>query len=272
MKITPFVKWVGGKRVVIEENLKFLLPETYNRYLEPFVGGGAMLWHLQPKEALINDINDELITSYKIIKKDPTKLLKELDMLKEKHDEDFFCKIRATLPTTDLEKATRFIYLNKTCFNGMYRVNSKGLFNVPSGKKIKEKVSFYSLENIQNMNEYMKASNLQIFNQDYYDFLDNAQSGDFVFVDSPYHYEEGVNGFVSYSKNGFGDEQQIRLANKMKELHEKGVKFMITNNSTKLIKELFKDFKIIEIKTNRSINSDGNNRNKAATEVVVVNY
>lgn len=269
-KCTPFVKWVGGKRDVIKRYLDDLLPSDFNDYYEPFVGGGAMLFHLNHHKSFINDLNDELITTYEVINTNADELMKELDKHKEKHSSKYFYKIREMTPKNELEVASRFIYLNKTCFNGMYRVNSKGKFNVPFNGKTKDKLVLYNEKNFSNLSQFLSSVNM--YNMDFEEFLDLPKKNDFVFIDSPYDYKEGTIGFDAYQKDGFGQEGQRRLASKVRELDEQGIKFMATNHDTKLIRELYQGFKIINIKTNRVISAKGDNRKGTGDEVVILNY
>ncbi len=271
-KLLPFVKWVGGKRNIIKKHLDGLLPKEFNEYYEPFVGGGSMFLHLRPKKCYINDINNELITTYNTVKYNPEKLMKKLDEMKSQHSKEFYYKVRSWKPNNELDTSAKFIYLNKTCFNGVYRVNSKGDFNVPFNGISKEKLNLYDKENILSIHNYMNSSDFKAFNEDYIEFLKKPKKGDFVFVDSPYDYEVGVKGFDSYNKSSFGQKNQIFLADELKKLDEKGVKFMATNHSTNLIRKLYKDFKIIEINTDRFVNSDPTNRKQAAKEVIIMNY
>lgn len=271
-KITPMVKWVGGKGSVIKHHLDALLPKDYNNYYEIFCGAGAMLLHLQPSSGTINDINKELITTYIVIKNDVHNLMKKLDKYMQEHSEELFYKTRKTLKKSDLEIAARFIYLNKTCFNGMYRVNSSGFFNVPFNGVTREKISLYKSENLILLSNYLNNNNINITNLDYLKALEFPKKNDFIFVDSPYDYDEGVKGFAAYNKKGFNQQNQIDLFLKLKELDKRGVKWMVTNHSTKLIRDLFKEYKQIKIKTNRCINSKGTERKKTGNEIVIINY
>ncbi|MGL6125060.1 MAG: DNA adenine methylase [Metamycoplasmataceae bacterium] len=271
-KITPMVKWVGGKGSVIKKHLNSLLPKEFNDYYEIFCGAGAMLLHLQPKSGTINDINSELMKTYNVIKNDVYNLMDRLDIYKNNHSETLYYKTRTSLKRKDLEIAARFIYLNKTCFNGMYRVNAKGIFNVPFNGITKEKLNLYNKDNLILLSNYLNKNDIKITNTDYLETLKFPKKGDFIFVDSPYDYEEGLNGFDSYNENGFNRKNQIDLCLRLIELDKDGVKWMVTNHSTKLIKELFKDYKQFKIKTNRSINSNGALRKKTGNEIVIINY
>lgn len=269
---SPFVKWVGGKRKIISSYLKKYIPSEFNTYIEPFVGGGAMFCFLQAKKSIINDINTELITTYKVLKENYKELCSKLDEFSKSHSFEFFSKMRSINldELSDIEIAARFIYLNKTCFNGLYRVNRNGKFNTPMDRN-KTSVNLYNKENLSNWSNFLTLSDTTILNENYLDVLDKCKKNDFVYCDPPYDYEN-KNGFVSYSKDGFNKEDQIELAKKLKQLHEKGVKWMLSNHDTKLINELYKDFKIIRFKANRMINSNPNERINSAQEVIVMNY
>lgn len=183
-----------------------------------------MLCYLQPDKAIINDLNSELITSYKSIKKNHNQLITLLDELTNKHDEKNFYAIRETIYEDELHIAARFMYLNKTCFNGLYRVNSQGKFNVPFNGKSKDKLHIYVKENIEAWSQYLKKNKVKICNKQFDAILDMATSGDFVYCDPPYDYEVNTTGFDSYNKDSFGQAGQIKLANKLKELDAKGVR------------------------------------------------
>ncbi len=257
---------------MITNHLNQLLPDKFNTYIEPFVGGGAMLCHIHPEKAIINDINAELIASYKSIKDDCNKLMNLLDEYKKHHNEKYYYKIRATLFENEYDIAARFMYLNKTCFNGMYRVNAEGKFNVPFNNKTKDKLNLYSVSNINNWSQYLKKNKVKIFNKSFEKILDLAKEGDFVYCDPPYDYEVDTIGFDSYNKDSFGQEGQKKLAQKLIELDKRGVKWMLSNHNTKLINELYKEYRILNIKTNRMINSKADKRISTGDEVVVMNY
>lgn len=269
--LSPFVKWAGGKRQLINE-IETRLPKTINNYYEPFVGGGAILFHLKPQKAYINDINTVLINAYNVIKTSPYELvnhLKKLDAIE--CTKEFYCDMRTKFNNKilaqefDIEMASIFIFLNKRCFNGLYRVNSKGLFNVPFNNKVK--CDSYDKDNIFNMSQYLK--NVEIYNLDFEDSLKNAKKGDFIFFDSPYA-PLNPTSFESYTKDGFDKENHIRLAKVFKELDKKGCLLMLTNHNTKLIRDLYSDYKIEVVDVKRNINSNGNNR--TGKEVIITNY
>lgn len=271
-KMAPFVKWAGGKTQLLDA-IMALKPKNYNNYHEPFVGGGAVLFKEQPSSGTINDLNDELMATYRTIKDNCTELLKILRNLVDTHNSadnphDFYYKIRDLEVVSDIDKAVRFIYLNKTGFNGLYRVNNSGKFNVPYGKKDTLKyTTVFSETNLKRISHYLNTKDIKLYNTDFSYLLDVAKSGDFVFIDSPYD-----QSFVDYTKEGFNQDEHKRLAYFVHQLHERGIKFMLTNHNTELIKELYKNFQIYELPVNRSINSNGSNRSNATTEVIIVNY
>lgn len=278
MTMNPIVKWAGGKRQVMEE-LKKHLPENFNNYYEPFIGGGALLFELAPNHAIINDVNHELISIYQCLKDAELCILmtKELDIHKENHSEDYYYKIREMdrNPRYELEpiyiKAARAIYLNKAGWNGLYRVNLKGYFNVPSGKKIKEKLNLYDKDNIENIHKYFDETNIEILSLDFTEATRTAREGDFVYFDPPYDTWEDKESFTAYSKFDFNKDDQRRLAECFKDLTRRGVKCMLSNHNTAFINELYQGFNIHVINARRNINSNGTGRG-AVEEVIITNY
>lgn len=276
LKAKPFVKWAGGKRQIIDKLLK-LVPVEYNTYYEPFVGGGALLFELSPKNAVINDSNKELMNVYKMISTDKgyEEVVKLLNAYEKKHSEKFFYQIRNQdkdkekfAKLTDAERAARTIYLNKACFNGLYRVNSKGEFNVPFNKKLK--VNTYDSENMILAYVYFQANNIKMLNTDFEEAVKAAKKGDFIYFDPPYD-SENNSTFNSYTEEGFGKDEQIRLARVYKELSDKGCYVMLSNHNTTLINDLYKDYNIHIITAKRNINSKGEKRGKVE-EVIITNY
>lgn len=275
IKAKPFVKWAGGKRQILDK-LKSHIPEGFNTYYEPFVGGGALLFDLAPKNAVINDSNEELINVFNVLCNDKkySKMCRYLNKFERKHDEEFYYEVRNIDRNkkkfnrlNDSKRAARTIYLNKACFNGLYRVNSKGEFNVPFGKKTK--VNTYDGENLLNVHSYLTLNNVCILCTDFEDSVSTAKEGDFVYFDPPY--DSDTSTFNSYTEDGFNKDEQRRLAKVFKELDEKGVKVMLSNHNTILIKELYKDYNFHVIEAKRSINSNGKKRGKVE-EVIITNY
>lgn len=212
LKAKPFVKWAGGKRQIIDKLLK-LVPENYNTYYEPFVGGGALLFELSPKNAVINDSNKELMNVYETIKDDNgfEEVIKLLNTYETKHSENFFYKIRNIdkdktkfNKLSNAEHAARTIYLNKACFNGLYRVNSKGEFNVPFNKKLT--INTYDGQNMTLAYVYFQTNNIKMLNVDFAEAVKDAKKGDFIYFDPPYDSDDDKT-FNSYTEDGFGSEK-----------------------------------------------------------------
>jgi len=275
IKAKPFVKWAGGKRQILNE-LRKHVPEEYNCYYEPFIGGGALFFDLAPKKAVINDSNSELMNVYNVMCDDEkySKMCNLLNNYEVKNNEEFFYEIRNKdrnkekfEKLSDYARAARTIYLNKACFNGLYRVNSKGEFNVPYNKKTT--VNTYDKENLLVVHMYLTMNDVKILNTDFEDALSTAKEGDFVYIDPPY---DQINAsFTSYTEEGFGKDEQRRLAEVYKNLDKRGVKVMLSNHNTALINELYKDYNIHVIEAKRNINSNGKKRGKVE-EVIITNY
>lgn len=272
----PVLKWAGGKRQLLKE-IRHYMPEAYNTYFEPFVGAGAVLFDIAPKHAYINDINTDLITVYRTLKDQDQfeKLVRLLKIHETNHNDDYYYEIRQ-MDREDsykklalYEKAARVIYLNKAGFNGLYRVNKKGYFNVPSGKK--EKVKLVDLGNFNKIHNYLLNQDIQITNIDFVDAVKNAKKGDFVYFDPPYDPWEEKESFTAYAKDDFTRADQIRLFETFKSLADKGVYVMLSNHNTDFINSLYKDFNIHIVHANRMINSNPNGRGKVE-EVIITNY
>ena len=275
IKGKPFVKWVGGKRQLIEK-LKNFIPENYNNYYEPFIGGGALFFELSPKRAVINDYNYELINVYNWIKdeKKDVDLCKELNKQEAKHSEEYYFEIRNKdrdkirfNKIMDYKRAARTIYLNKACFNGLYRVNSRNEFNVPFNKK--EKVNTYDGQNLGIIHSYLNFNDITIKNGDFEDAVKGAQKGDLIYFDPPYDSDTAT--FTSYTDNGFGKDEQVRLANLYKELSKRGCYVILSNHNTKLINDLYKEFNINVVEAKRNISANGKKRGNVE-EVIITNF
>ena len=272
--VAPFVKWAGGKRQLIPQ-IRERMPEKYNNYYEPFVGGGAVLFELQPANALINDINKALINTYNIICNEADAFLEAVNRLDEEMWEDgkkYYYSVREHYNDKlmkseyDVELAALFVFINKHCFNGLYRVNGKGLFNVPYNNSRRSSAD----ENvIREVSKYLKG--VKIINGDFEEACKDAKKGDFVFIDSPYA-PLNPTSFESYTKEGFDIESHKRVAKLYDELTGRGCYCMLTNHNTELINELYgnKGYKIDVVSVKRMINSDASNR--VGKEVIICNY
>lgn len=272
--VAPFVKWAGGKRQLIPQ-IRERMPGKYNDYYEPFVGGGAVIFDLLPANALINDINKALINTYRTICNEPDAFLKEVNRLDNDMWEDgkkYYYSIREHYNDKlmrseyDVELAAIFVFINKHCFNGLYRVNGKGLFNVPYNNSRRVSVDE---DVIIATSEYLRR--VTIIDGDFEQACKNAKKGDFVFIDSPYA-PLNPTSFESYTKEGFDIESHKRLAKLYDELTARGCYCMLTNHNTELINELYgnKDYKIDVVSVKRMINSDASNR--VGEEVIICNY
>lgn len=272
--VAPFVKWAGGKRQLIPQ-IRERMPEKYNDYYEPFVGGGAVMFDLLPANAQINDINKALINTYRTICNEPDAFLKEVNGLDNDMWEDgkkYYYSIREHYNDKlmrseyDVELAALFVFINKHCFNGLYRVNGKGLFNVPYNNSRRVSVDE---DVIIATSEYLRR--VTIIDGDFEQACKNAKKGDFVFIDSPYA-PLNPTSFESYTKEGFDIESHKRLAKLYDELTARGCYCMLTNHNTELINELYgnKDYKIDVVSVKRMINSDASNR--VGEEVIICNY
>lgn len=276
--IKPFVKWAGGKNGLINSLVSFI-PKNFNSYFEPFVGGGALFFYLKnlnilnSKKIYLNDKNVELINAYKQIKINPNKLLEELEILKNNHSKEYFYKIRNLdrdfdfYSLSEIFRAARFIYLNKTCFNGLCRYNAKGNFNTPMGSYKNPKI--YDKDLIFSVHEVLK--NVSITNKDFEVVSLKAKKGDFVYFDPPYYPLNKTSSFVSYTDN-FSANEQIRLYKLFKMLDCEGIKVLQSNSNTDFIKELYKDFEIIEVISKRAINCKGDKRGKIMELIIRGNY
>lgn len=274
IKGKPFVKWAGGKRQILDK-LNQYVPTKYNCYYEPFIGGGALFFDLSPKKAVINDSNVELMNVYNVLRDQDkySKMCKILNRYEALNNEKFYYEIRnmdkekSFRRISDYKRAARTIYLNKTCFNGLYRVNKKGYFNVPYNKK--EHVSTYEGQNLLTIHMLLNMNDIKILCVDFEEAVKEAKKGDFVYFDPPYDSE--VHTFNSYTEEGFGKEEQIRLSKVFKDLDKRGVMVMLSNHNTSLINSLYKEFNINVIEAKRCINSKGTKRGKVE-EVIITNY
>ena len=274
MKMTPFVKWAGGKKQLLSR-LEERMPQTYNRYYEPFIGGGALFLDFQPDNAVINDVNPQLLNVYRQLKENTELLIEKLNELDSVIcDKEYYLEMRTkynqkiALNECDVECAALMIWINKHCFNGLYRVNSKGLFNVPYNNKISG--ASFDAENLRRIGEYLSEKNIRIQLGDFEDACDSVSEGDFVYFDSPYVPISETASFTDYAKEGFSLEDHTRLAELFKRLNDRGAYLMLSNHDVPLVRELYKDFKIEPVDVRRNINSNASKR--VGKEVIITNY
>jgi DNA adenine methylase len=277
--VRPFLKWAGGKRQLLPEIVKYVPKMTSKHtYYEPFIGGGALLFELQPPKAVINDTNKELINCYKVIRDSLDDLMEELSKDKYSNSETSYYEMRDLDRSmkkyeilSEVEKAARIIYLNKTCYNGLFRVNSQGQFNVPFGRY--KNPNFLDDAVLRAVNKYLNSNNITLLNQDFEEAVKDAKRGDFVYFDPPYDPVSETASFTGYDVNGFNRDEQKRLKKVFDDLHERDCKVMLSNSCTDFILDLYKDYQdtIIKVRATRSINSNALKRGRV-DEVLVLNY
>jgi len=269
----PFIKWVWGKRQILPQ-LQKLFPIEFKNYHEPFLWGWAVFFNIQKRQSFLSDVNAELINTYKVIKENPKKLIKFLETCE--YSREFFAEMRSWDRVenwqenySEVERAWRFIYLNRTCFNGLYRVNSKGQFNVPLGSYTNP--DFVQKENILNSSKLLNKTDAIIKLQSFTQVLKNVKFWDFVYFDPPYDTLTETANFTSYNESWFGRNMQIELRDVFVELDKKGVKVMMSNHNTDFIREIYAGFRFEIVKARRNVNSKGNGRGEVE-EIVVMNY
>jgi DNA adenine methylase len=271
--VAPIVKWVGGKRQLIND-LTPLFPKKITSYCEPFVGGGAVLFSLQPKIAYINDINAELINIYEVIRDDVDALITALS--EHKNEEKYFYSVRdwdrnseTYRQRSSVQRAARIIYLNKTCYNGLFRVNNAGEFNAPYGHY--KNPNIVSAPTLRAVSNYFQSAQLTFTNTDYAEVLSTVPKGTFVYLDPPYDPVSDTANFTGYTRSGFDRTEQVRLRECCDELTRRKIKFMLSNSATKFIREQYAAYDITPVRAKRAINSNASKRGHV-DEVVIRNY
>ena len=269
----PVVKWVGGKRQLLPQLLP-LIPKRMTAYCEPFLGGGAVLFALQPKRALVNDLNQDLITVYRVIKENADALIEHLS--RHENTPEYFYRIRdldrdkeAYAALSDVEKASRLLYLNKTCYNGLFRVNASGAFNSPYGHY--RRPNIVNEQTIRGVSRYFNSCDITFFSGDFASVLEQVPKGGFVYLDPPYDPVSDTASFTGYNRGGFGREEQVRLKECCDALTARGVKFLLSNSATPFIRELYGSYRVSIVQARRAVNSVASRRG-AIEEVLVRNY
>jgi len=274
VKAEPFLKWAGGKGQLLKDYAR-MFPGKFNNYIEPFAGGGAVFFHLYSnglldgKKSLLIDSNKDLVTAYKSIK-DNNKLsviIKALSNGKYRNDEENFYEVREQEPRNDTWKTARLIYLNKTCFNGLFRVNRRGKFNVPFGRYNNPMIC--DSENLRAVNRAL--ADAEIIDGDFSVVLQQAGKGDFVYFDPPYQPVSKTAGFTGYTKDSFNGKDQERLAEVYRKLDKRGCRLMLSNSDVKFIRKLYKGYRVETVKARRMINCKAAKRG-AVNELVILNY
>ena len=271
--VSPVVKWVGGKRQLLDD-ITPLLPKQISTYCEPFLGGGAVLFARQPKNAIINDLNDDLMLVYEVIRDDVESLIMSLQ--EHENTSDHFYQVRdldrdkeSYKLLSKIEKASRIIYLTKTCYNGLFRVNASGEFNSPFGHY--KKPNIVNEPVLRAVSKYLSSPNIQLFSEDFATTLQRVPRGGFIYLDPPYDPVSDTASFTGYNKGGFDKAEQIRLKECCDALTQRGVKFLLSNSATEFIRELYAEYAIKTVYAKRAINSDADKRG-AVQEVLIRNY
>jgi DNA adenine methylase len=263
----PFLKWAGGKSQLIQQYIPYF-PKEFKTYYEPFIGGGAVFFYLNPPSAVLTDINAELVNTYRCVRDHVEELIVLLEAHQIRHCKEYYYAVRQHKHLTELEKAARIIYLNKTCFNGLYRENSQGEFNVPLGRYKNPKICNPLL--LRSVCTALQKTQIKVRPFEY--ILDYASScDDFVYFDPPYHPISPTSNFTAYSRYAFRPTDQIRLQEVFAELAQRGVKVMLSNSDCKFIRDLYCDFNIYSISASRLINSNANKRGRIS-EVLITSY
>lgn len=276
-KLMPFTKWTGGKRQLLKDLTRYL-PKEFNRYFEPFIGGGALFFHLTPSVATINDMNEDLILSYRQIRDDVDNLIELLEKHSKNNSKEYFLDIRKVdrdgriKEMSDTEKAARLLYMLRVDFNGLYRVNKKGQFNVPYGRYKNPKIVNETL--LRNISFYLNSNEIDILNTDFEEAILEASFNDFVYFDPPYAPISATSAFTAYTHDGFNESDQIRLRDTFKKLSDKGVKVMLSNSDVGAIRDLYCNLPGVNIevvRARRNINSRADGRGKI-NELIIRNY
>lgn len=264
ISITPFLKWAGGKRWFVQRHAD-LIPKIFNRYIEPFLGGGSVFFHLQPKDALLGDTNPDLIAAYRGIKQNWKGLVKSLQYHSRQHSDEHYYSIRDRRPTEAIPRASRMIYLNRTCFNGIYRVNLRGEFNVPRGTK---DAVLLDTDRFDQMAKLLEGADIRV--ADFEVLINEAKAGDFVFADPPYTVRHNFNGFVKYNEKLFSWQDQERLAEALIRAKKRGVHILSTNANHSSIRELYDQdgFNLITTSRFSSISASSEHR-KQFDELII---
>ncbi|PYX68722.1 MAG: DNA methyltransferase [Acidobacteria bacterium] len=264
--LEPFLKWPGGKRWLVHQ-YGFLFPFRYQRYLEPFLGGGAVFFHLTPRRAILSDTNGDLVNAYQALKEHARTIDRHLSDLQRRHSKKLYYRIRATRPTSMIGQAVRFLYLNRTCFNGIYRVNLRGDFNVPIGTK---DLVQYPKNYLQQIADCLRHASIRVV--DFEETIDEAVLGDFVFVDPPYTVMHNNNNFVKYNANLFSWTDQLRLASAVKRAVKRGAAIMISNADHCSIQELYGDVGNLYRVDRLSVLAADSLHRRKTTELVITSY
>lgn len=273
-RIQSFVAWAGGKQQLLPEIRKEIKRAgNFTTYYEPFVGGGSVLFDLLPKKAVINDYNTELINTYRIIMTNVESLIARLKPLENTAEEYYRIRALDRSPSyqqlSNIKKAARFIYLNKTSFNALYRVNRKGYFNAAYGKR--KKVKIVQADNLRKISQYLNNNDIKLHTGDFAEILENVEPDSLIYIDPPYVPANEIANFTRYTNNQFRESDQRRLAYQCQQLNKKGVKFIASNSDTPIVRELYRGFNFNHVSARRFINVKSTRRNKV-DELLITNF
>lgn len=264
--MNPFLKWAGGKRWLFDSE-QLVFPEYHGRYIEPFVGGGAGFFRAAPAEALLSDSNARLVELYQIIRNQHAKFLTLLQQHADNHSKDYYYEVRSAVPTTKIERAAQFLYLNRTCWNGLYRENKKGNFNVPIGTKT---TVIFDNDDFAGWSKVLKKADIECC--DFEHTIDKSKDGDLLFIDPPYTVKHNLNGFVKYNQNIFAWEDQVRLRDAALRAHHRGTAVVITNADHESIRDLYAGFGRNTEVRRRSVISGKSSGRSATTELLITAF
>lgn len=236
MSVQPIIKWAGGKRWLVKKAPE-LFPKEFNTYIEPFLGGGAVFFHLKPEKSILSDVNSELINTYNAVKENHKEIIVLLEAHQKKHSEEHYYFVRANEPENKIEQAARMLYLNRTCWNGLYRVNLKGKFNVPIGTKLN---ILHDIDSFSDVSNLLNKATINI--SDFEKTIDLAKENDFLFIDPPYTVKHNENGFIKYNENLFSWNDQVRLRDAVIRAKSRKTKIIVLNANHESIRDLYKDF------------------------------
>lgn len=270
VRLAPFLKWAGGKRWLISAmpHLTSSLKPDKGIYFEPFLGSGAVFFAVNPRRAVLNDMNSDLVNLYKVIKTKPAALSRLIGQYQSRHSEDFYYRMRDRSPPTQLGAAARFLYLNRTCWNGLYRVNLQGTFNVPIGTK-----DSVALPTDDFMETHARLKRATVHNKDFEQVLKNAKKGDVVFADPPYTVNHNLNGFLKYNERLFSWDDQIRLHKAALAAVRRGAKVVVTNADHESIRTLYNDKEFFLKTTPRYSKLSGDNKGRREiTEIIISSF
>jgi DNA adenine methylase len=271
----PFVKWAGGKGQLLKDLDRFF-PRRFSTYYEPFLGAGAVFFHLvkksPPFRAILSDVNEELISAYRVVKESVEDLIKLLEFHKSSYSrapKKYFYKVRDMEPSNAVERAGRLIFLNKTCYNGLYRVNRKGKFNVPFGEYKNPQI--YEPENLRTVSQVLRISKVELLAVDYQKATEDVEKKDFIYLDPPYHPASSTASFTGYTDSGFSFEEQKRLGKWFRELDKRRCKILLSNSDTKEVRDIYEGYHIKIVAATRAISCRGEKRT-GHTELIICNY